>query len=210
MTKHSKVLYLFTVLTVSLIAPTLVAQQSDQEEMFHLTNQIRKKIISLNNYGVFDWITFSLTGSETGYTVTLHGYASRPTLQQSAERVVQRLPLVESVTNQIEVLPTSRNDDNIRAAAYARIYGHSVLRRYNPNRGTPFYGVERRVAFGISNDPPLGRHAIQIIVNNGNITLEGVVDTDVDKAVAEAQANSVSGVFSVTNNLQVLRPKKNG
>jgi len=209
MRMHSKSRYLLIALAIAVMAPGLSAQQPDQEEMFNLVNQIRKKIITLSNYGVFDWVTFSLTNSATGYIVTLNGYASRPTLPQSAERVVQRLELVESVTNEIEVLPTSRNDDNIRAAAYATIYGHPALSRYNPNRGMPLYGVQRRLQLGISNDPPLGQHPIQIIVKNGNIILEGVVDTDVDKAVAGAQANSVSGVFSVTNNLDVLRSKAN-
>jgi len=184
------------------MATPLAAQQSNQEEMFHLVNQVRKKILTLSDYSVFDWITFDLTDSATGYIVTLNGYASRPSLPNSAERVVQRLELVESVTNQIEVLPTSRNDDNIRAAAYASIY--SRLSRYNPNRGTPLYGVQRRLEFGISVDPPIGQHAIHIIVKNGNIILEGVVDTTMDKTIAETQANSVSGAFSVTSNLEVL------
>jgi hypothetical protein len=92
-------------------------------------------------------------------------------------------------------------------AAYAKIYGHPSLSRYNPNLGTPIYGLPRRTALGISNDPPVGPHPIHIIVNNGRITLEGVVDSESDKSIAGIQANSVNGVFSVANNLEVFRDK---
>ena len=95
------------------------AQQSNQEEVFRLAKQVRKKIITLNNYGVFDYITFGIQPGTAGYGVTLRGYASRPTLKKSADRVVSRIELVESVENEIEVLPTSRNDENIRLAVYA-------------------------------------------------------------------------------------------
>ena len=182
------------------------AQQGSQEEVFRLTNQIRKAIVTLSNYGVFDNITFQLSNRATGYRVTLKGQASRPTLKSSAEQVVKKIELVESVDNQIEVLPLSRQDDNIRLAAYARIYGNSVLSRYNPNRGTPIYGLQRRAFIGISQDPPIGPHPIHIIVKNGQITLEGAVDTESDKSIAGMMANQVRGAFSVTNNLQVLMP----
>ena len=62
--------------------------------------------------------------------------------------------------------------------------------------------------FGISTDPPLGAHPIHIIVNKGNVVLEGAVDSEGDKTIAGIQANQVSGVFSVTNNLEVPRPGK--
>jgi hyperosmotically inducible protein len=54
----------------------------------------------------------------------------------------------------------------------------------------------------------MGFHPISIIVKGGNVNLEGVIDTEADKSIAGMQANSVSGVFSVTNNLQVLNPRK--
>ena len=194
------------------LAPHLAAQQQappDQEEILRIAGQVRKKIVTLNNYGVFDHITFGLKrGAEGGYVVVVGGYASRPSLKKSVGRVVSRIEGVENVVNQVEVLPTSGQDEDIRFATYARIYGHPALSRYNPNRGTPAYGIRRRAAIGISNDPPIGAHPIHIIVNNGNVTLEGVVDTESDKTIAGLQANSVSGVFSVTNNLHVLQPPK--
>jgi len=195
---------------VMLAAPWVAAaqQQPNQEEITRLANQIRKKIVTLSNYGVFDNITFGIAPGTAGYKVTLKGQASRPTLKDSAERVVKEIELVESVTNEIEVLPTSRHDEDIRLAAYAKIYYHPTLSRYNPNRGTPIYGVQRRAFMGISTDPPLGPHPIHIIVKNGNITLEGVIDTEMDKSILNVQANSVPGAFSVTNNVVVLQPAK--
>ncbi len=194
------------------LAPPLAAQQQpppDQEEILRVAGQVRKKIITLNNYGVFDHITFGLErGAEGGYVVVVGGYASRPTLKKSITRVVSKIESVEGVVNEVEVLPNSRQDEDIRFATYAKIYGHPALSRYNPNRGTPIYGLRRRVALGISNDPPIGAHPIHIIVNNGNVMLEGVVDTESDKTIVTVQANSVAGVFSVTNNLHVLQPAK--
>jgi hypothetical protein len=60
-----------------------------------------------------------------------------------------------------------------------------------------------RAAGGITQDPPLGYHAIHIIVDNGNVILTGVVDSKSDADVAAIQANSTPGVFSVDNDLQV-------
>ncbi len=194
------------------IAGVMTAQQQpNQEEVIRLASQIQKKILTLSNYGVFDYVTFGIGQGTAGYRVVLKGYASRPTLKKSCERVVKKLELVESVDNQIKVLPTSNMDENIRMKVYIAIYYNSALSRYNPNRGTPAYspgGWGRAANFGISHDPPLGYHPISIIVDNGNVTLEGVVDNEMDKTIAGTQANSVSGVFHVTNNLHVLNPPK--
>ena len=88
---------------------------------------------------------------------------------------------VTNVVNNIEVLPLSGNDDRIRRDVYRAIYGHTALQRY-----------------GLQAVPP-----IHIIVKNGNVTLEGVAANESDKNIANIQANGVSGVFSVTNNLRV-------
>ena len=179
------------------------AQQAD-EATLRLANEVRKRIVTLSNYGVFDNVTFGIQGS----TVVLRGQASRPSLKKSAERVVRNLEQVEEVVNEIEASPTSGMDENIRVAVYARVYGHPALSIYNPNRGVPMYGVRRRIQLGISNDPPSGPHPIHIIVKNGRVTLEGVVNRESDKNIAGIQANSVSGVFSVSNNIMALRPDK--
>jgi hyperosmotically inducible protein len=88
---------------------------------------------------------------------------------------------VDKVVNNIQVLPLSPNDERIRMAVYRAIYGNTSLQRY-----------------GLQAVPP-----IHIIVNNGNVTLEGVVATEADKNIANLQANGVPGVFSVKNNLRV-------
>ena len=166
-----------------------------------MAQSIHKELNLLTNYGVFDSLAFSIDGNK----VVLSGQASRPTLKASAERVVRNVEGVDVIVNEIEVLPLSRFDDRIRTLAYARIYGNSALSRYNPGRGVPFYWSPVAATAGITNDPPIGNHPIRIIVNNGNITLEGFVDNESDKAIAGIQANSTPGAFAVTNNLRVLR-----
>lgn len=196
----------------ALLGTPLLAQGGEQNEaMIRTANKIRKEIVTLSNFGVFDSITFAMAPADKGFNVTLKGYASRPTLKDSAEKVTRKVEGVGDVTNQIEVLPTSRVDEDIRARTYAAIYFHPTLSRYNPGRGTPIYGpggARRAATFGISNDPPMGYHPISIIVKNGNVTLEGVVDNDMDKQIAGMQANTVNGVFSVTNNLVALQASK--
>ena len=119
-------------------------------------------------------------------SVTLIGQVARPTLKSDAENVVKRIEGVEKVVNDIEVLPTSGNDDRIRRATYRAIYGNSVLSQYQ-----------------LRAVPP-----IHIIVKNGHVTLEGAVARQMDKQIAGMQANGVHGTFSVTNNLTVDEPEK--
>ena len=151
-------------------------------------------------YGVFDSLHFAIRGD----TVILRGKASRPTLKSGVENSVKRIEGVNNVINEIEVLPVSANDDRLRAAVYRSIYGYPAFERYTGNRGGP-RGVPAvaRAAGGITNDPPMGFHAIHIIVENGNVTLTGLVDSDMDLAIAGMRANSVPRVFSVDNDLQV-------
>jgi hypothetical protein len=183
-------------------AGSLAAQnQPSEDEIMRMANEIRKAIVRLPNYGVFDDVKFEIRGN----TVILQGYASRPTLKDSADRVAQKVKGVEEVLNKIEVLPNSGFDDELRANVYVNIYGHPSLSRLNPNRGTPLFQSLTRMEFGITNDPPMGNHAIHIIVKNGNVILEGVVDTAGQKTIAGIQASSTAGVFSVTNDLVVLK-----
>jgi osmotically-inducible protein OsmY len=176
-----------------------------EKEILRIAEQVRKQIVMLPQYGVFDYIHFSIKGADT---VVLQGKASRPTLKSSAENVVKRIEGVTTVDNQIEVLPVSTNDDRIRAAVYASIYGFPALQRYTANRGGPRGISIARAAGGITNDPPIGFHAIRIIVENGNVNLMGVVDNEADLAMAGMRANIVPGVFSVDNNLQVASEMK--
>jgi osmotically-inducible protein OsmY len=187
---------------VLFIAPAS-AQDVDDEAIARIAGQIQSEIQKLPNYGVFDDIGFAI--ADGGKKVILRGQASRPTLKTSAENVAKKIEGVEEVVDEIEVLPLSSMDDGIRARVYAAIYGHPSLSRYNPNRGTPMWITPGRIAAGITNDPPRGNHPIHIIVDKGNVRLEGVVDTIGDKTVAGIQANSVSGVFKVDNDLVATR-----
>ena len=179
---------------------------AEQQQVLRIAKEVRKQIVTLPQYGVFDNIHFGIKGRDT---LVLMGQASRPTLKSGAENVVKKIEGVTSVDNQIEVLPNSPNDDRIRAAVYAAIYSFPALQKYTSNRGRPRGGPSvARAAGGITNDPPIGYHAIHIIVKNGNVTLTGVVDSDTDLAIAEMRANGVSGVFSVENDLQVASKTK--
>jgi hyperosmotically inducible periplasmic protein len=140
--------------------------------------EVHHELVMLPYYGVFDNLLYKVSPDGT---VTLLGEVSRPTLKSDAERAVREIEGVERVDNQIKVLPVSPNDDRIRRATYRKIFGHDVLWQYQ------FRAV-----------PP-----IHIIVENGHVTLEGVVARQMEKQVAGMQANSVSGVFSVENNLRV-------
>jgi len=175
------------------------------EELGQIVQQVRKQILGLSDYGVFDYITFGVQGR----TIVLHGYASRPILKSSAERVVKGIKGVESVQNEIEVLPTSPSDDHIRYWEFMRIYSQPSLRKYtNGPPESQMRSTVARVAGGITQDPPQGFHSIHIIVNNGHVTLEGVVDNAMDAQIADVQANSVPGVFSVQDNLVVAGEQK--
>lgn len=174
------------------------------QSVLRMAREIQKEITSLGEYGVFDDINFQIKD----YTVTLKGDASRPTLKDSIERVTKKVEGVEKVINQVEVLPLSPNDDRIRARVYASIYFHPTLSRYNPGRGVPISLSSARMSMGITNDPPFGFHPIHIIVKNGNVRLEGVVDNEMDKQIAGMQANSVGGAFSVDNDLNIVQSDK--
>jgi hyperosmotically inducible protein len=144
-----------------------------------ITKEVHHELVMLPYYSVFDNLAYKVEGN----TVTLLGQVSRPTLKSDAERSVKGIEGVETVNNQIEVLPTSPNDDQLRRATYRAIYGDTVLSKY-----------------GWGAVPP-----IHIIVNRGRITLEGVVDNEGDKNIAEIRAKSVPGAFGVTNNLRVVK-----
>jgi hyperosmotically inducible periplasmic protein len=196
---------LFNVTTRAAIAQAAPAPTWSQEDTLRIVQEVQKKLAGLPTYSVFDWITFGVQGK----TIVLKGYASRPTLKSDAENAVKRIKGVEQVINQIEVLPNSPNDDRIRAAVYNRIYTQPTLAKYNANQGSLARALGpggRSVALkagGITNDPPIGFHAIHLIVKNGNVALYGVVNNEMDKTIAGMQANAAPGAFSVDNDLIV-------
>jgi hyperosmotically inducible protein len=172
---------------VALASPTAQNNQPagaiSQKSLDRIYKEVRHELVMLPFYGVFDNLSYKV---DPDGTVTLLGQVSRPTLKSDAENSVKHIEGVERVVNNIEVLPTSIEDDRIRRAAYRAIFGNEVLSQYQ-----------------LRAVPP-----IHIIVKNGHITLEGVVARQMDKQIAGIQVNSIPGVFSVTNNLVVEEEDK--
>jgi len=173
--------------------------------------QIRKELMQLPYYSVFDFLAFSYDKG----TVTLMGYAYHPGLKRDAVRAVKRVPGVDDVVDKVEELPVSQNDDDLRWKTYYAIYRDPFLSRYAPGGGAlwghrhPFDAAFHPL--GPARFPgmePLGDYPIHIIVKNGKITLLGVVDSEADKTVAGMRAREVPGSFGVENELVIEREQK--
>jgi hyperosmotically inducible protein len=195
-------------LAVLLVSPGAVVRAQAQKTPVEM---IRKELLQLPYYGVFDFLAF---GYDKG-AVTLVGYAYRPTLKDDAERAVKRAPGVDTVTNQIEVLPVSPMDDELRWKTYYAIYGDPFLSRYAPGGGMLWghrhaFGAGGLGRFGPAEFPgmePAGDYPIHIVVKNGHIRLMGVVDNEADKTMAGMKASQVPGAFEVKNDLMVDNEK---
>jgi hyperosmotically inducible periplasmic protein len=168
--------------------------------------EIRDELLQLPYYGVFDFLAFKY---ERG-TVTLLGYAYQPSLKRDAERAVRRVEGVEAVTDEVEALPASSFDDQLRWRTYYAIYRDPFLSRYAPGGGL-LWGHRHAFARGfLSAGPfpgsePAGDYPIHIIVRNGRIRLVGVVDSESDKNIAGVRAREVPESFGVENDLMVER-----
>jgi len=168
--------------------------------------EIRKELLQLPYYGVFDFIAFSYTKG----TVTLMGYAYHLGLKNDAERAVKRVSGVDTVVDKIEELPPSPNDDELRWKIYYAIYRDPFLSRYAPGGGMlwghrhAFGGAFSSLGPGLyPGMEPAGDYPIHIIVKNMRVTLLGVVDNDGDKTIAGMKARQVPGSFEVKNELMV-------
>jgi BON domain-containing protein len=189
MSKELRALFLAAALCLPAVAlaaagntPNNTAQKNQEPKTLgQLEREVRHQLVLLPYYSVFDNLAFQVEGDK----VTLEGQVTRPTLKSDAEAVVKKVEGVAAVVNNIEVLPLSPMDDQIRRAVYRAIYGEGGLPRY----------AESAVP------------SIHIIVKNGNVTLEGVVDTESDKNLANLRASGVPNVFSVKNNLRVVSSK---
>jgi hyperosmotically inducible periplasmic protein len=168
-------------LALSLVSMPYSAQagQKEAKPANKLVKEVRHELVMLPYYSVFDNLAYKVEGDR----VTLYGQVVRPTLKSDAENVVKSIEGVSSVKNEIEVLPPSPMDDQLRRALYRAIYGDNTLFRYS-----------------VSSVP-----SIHIIVKNGHVALEGAVDNDADKNLAGIRANGVANVFSVDNNLVVAK-----
>jgi hyperosmotically inducible protein len=170
-----------------LLAPgAIYAGQKDHNDAFvagpanqsRIAQEVRHQLVMLPYYTVFDDLAFRVEGS----TVTLLGAVTRPTLKSDAENVTKSVEGVTQVNNQITVLPLGSFDWQIRHAEARAIYGDPTLGDRYGYQALP---------------------SIHIIVDNGHVTLEGVVATQGDKNLINVRANAVPNVFSVTNNLMV-------
>jgi len=168
----------FTLATssLSLFAATPSTKSGQGLERQQVQKRIRKELVTLPYYGVFDNLAYQVEGD----TVTLSGQVVRPSTRADAGRRVAKLKGVARVVNNIEVLPLSPFDDRIRAQAYRSIFNAGGLYRY-----------------ALGSNP-----SVHIVVKGGHVTLEGVVANEMDKQLAYFAANNVPGVFSVTNNLR--------
>jgi hyperosmotically inducible protein len=144
-----------------------------------VSREVYHELVMLPQLTIFDNLQYKVDGNN----VTLTGQVVNPVLKDSAEKVVKKIEGVENVNNQIEVLPTSSNDDRVRRQVARAIFNDERLFRYS-----------------MGSVPP-----IHIIVKNGHVTLEGVVNSQADKDAATLRANGVPGVFSVENHLQVQK-----
>jgi hyperosmotically inducible periplasmic protein len=158
-------------------AANRVEVQPQTNAQNRLATEVRHQLVLLPYYGVFDNLAFRIDGS----TVTLLGQVVNPVTKDDAGRAVKGVEGVTRVDNQIKVLPLSPMDNQIRRAEFRAVYSSPGFEKY------AYQAV-----------PP-----IHIIVDNGHVTLEGVVGNQMDKILAGTRANTVSGVFSVTNNLRV-------
>jgi hyperosmotically inducible protein len=187
---------LLGILGVAFLAPVLAAAQQNPssgqvftpggENETQLAKEVRHNLLMLPYYSIFDDLSFSVNGS----VVTLQGACPPEApwdIKSDAADAAKRVKGVTQVINNIKLLPLSPNDWQIRRAEEKVIYGDADL-------GT---------RYGYQALPP-----IHIIVDNGHVTLTGVVDNQFDKTLINTRANTVPGVFSVDNDLVVVNQGK--
>lgn len=150
-----------------------------------IQREVLHELLMMPYYSVFDDLRYEVNGG----TVTLLGEVTNPTVKSDAQGRVKHIEGVTNVVNNIKVLPPSPMDDQIRRQEYRAIYGSDGLYRY---------------AMGAIP-------SIHIIVDNGHVTLTGVVDSQSDKQLATMRASQVPGIFGQVNNqLQVANNSKAG
>ena len=179
MATHRRIAFALLAMTLGLVSLPGSTTAQEPKAQQNMVKEIRHQLVLLPWYSVFDNLSFRIEGSK----VILMGQVVRPTLKSDAEGAVKNVEGVSSVQNDIEVLPNSPMDDQIRRATYRAIYSEPGLQRY-----------------ALSAVP-----SIHIIVKNGNVTLVGVADNDTDKNLAGLRANGVPNVFSVKNELVVSK-----
>lgn len=167
----------FKVIVIAMLIALTAGSALAATDQDRTANKVRKELVTLPYYGVFDNLAFKIEGN----TVVLYGQVVRPSSKHDAEKRVAKIEGVDHVINNIEVLPLSPIDQGIRARVYRAVFRTGSLYRY-----------------ALGANP-----SIHIVVNRGHVALEGVVSNKGDSNLAYIAANGVPGVFSVTNNLRV-------
>lgn len=142
-----------------------------------MLEQARKEVVTYYAFGIFDNVQLEAQGDK----LIVSGQVTQPFKKSNLGSILARVKGVAALENNLEVLPTSSNDDLLRTQVARAIYGNSTLFNYG-NRAVP---------------------PIHIIVKNGNVTLEGAVGSKMDRQIAEIAARTTGLSFSVTNNLRV-------
>lgn len=169
-----------------ILLPSHLTAQKDHNDAFipgpagqsRIAQEVRHQLVMLPYYTIFDDLAFRVEGSK----VTLLGDVTNPVLKSDAENVTKKVEGVNQVNNQINVLPLSPMDSQIRKAEFRAIYGDPQIGDRYGHQALP---------------------SIHIIVSNGNVKLEGVVANQGDKNLINVRANTVPNVFHVENDLQV-------
>ena len=211
--------------------PLAVSAQQVTTAPTQIATDVRKHLLSLPYYGVFDLLTFNVDSNDN---VTLAGYVVTDTLKKDAEREVREVKGVKEVQNKIVIASAFPLDDEIRHGVYHAIYGDSSLSRYgtpgselrsmrpgfrdwgagfggwgrgfgrrNTGFGGNVFGGPHLMGAPFFGSDPVGNYAIHILVNNRTVTLAGVVDNEGDKTLAALKARGVANVNQVNNELEV-------
>jgi len=167
------------VMCIGVGASSALAATTTTPDISAIPNRVQHEMAMLPWYGVFDHLEYQVNGTE----VTLSGQviSEHAVTRDDAGKFVRSIPGVSNVVNNIEVLPPSVFDNQIRRAEFRTVFSQADLGRYT-------MGAIPQV---------------HIIVKNGHVTLEGVVMNEMDKNMAGLFANSVPGVFTVENNLRI-------
>jgi len=171
-----------TSLCVSALTRVVFANNSPQGNA-HISKEVRHELVMLPYYGVFDWLEYEV---QPDNTVVLRGQVVRPTTKSDAEARVKEIDGVKRVVNQIEVLPLSPNDDELRVALYRAIYGWDSPLFHYATESVP---------------------SVHIIVSHGRATLKGIVINKGDADLAYLRARSVPGLFDVKSEVHVQGQK---
>jgi hyperosmotically inducible periplasmic protein len=160
-----------TLVMLALAAPARAAGSEDLQ----VFRDVQKQVLQYPQFTIFDSVNAEIEGG----VVVLTGKVTMPYKRNDIEKRIVKLDTVTEVQNKIEVLPVSQYDDELRLRISRAIYGNSNFWRY-----------------ATMANPP-----IHIIVDRGHVTLEGVVNNNVDRMLARSLASGF-GAFSVKNELK--------